>query len=97
MPSSDSTQRTRTISEARQELSDIVTAACDRSKPTVITSGRKPVAAVVPLEDLEAMEVLEDMMDLKVAKQHLKSFRKQGGKTLETFRQELNEGQSEDD
>ena len=43
------------------------------------------------------MEVLEDMMDLKVAKQHLKSFRKQGGKTLETFRQELNEGQSEDD
>ncbi len=92
-----STTQKRTTTQARREFADIVAAAHYGAERTTITRNGKPMAAVVPLEDLEAMEALEDMMDLKVAKQRLKSFRKQGGKTLEAFRQELNEEQSEED
>ena len=81
--------QTRTIPEAHRGLADIVTAAYDRAERTIITRGGQPVAAVVPLKDVEAMEALEDMMDFKVATKRLASFHEQGGTTLEAFRREL--------
>ena len=77
------------MTEARHEFADIVAAAHYGAERTTITRNGKPMAAVVPLEDLEAMEALEDMMDLKVARKRLADFRKHGGKTLEAVRAEF--------
>ena len=91
----------RTLPEARQELADIVTAAYNQAARTIITREGQPVAAAVPLEDVETLEAvetipLEDMMDLKVAAKRLTSFREHGGTTLDAFRRELGEEHPEE-
>ena len=44
------------IAHARAELSEVVGRACHGKSPTVLTSRDKPVAAIVPIEDLELIE-----------------------------------------
>ena len=83
------TTKKRSTTEARREFADIVAAAHYGAERTTITRNGKPMAAVVPLEDLEAMEALEDLMDRKVASKRLADFREHGGKTLEAVRAEL--------
>ena len=87
------TTKERSTTEARRKLSDIVAAAHYGGERTTITRNGKPMAAVVSLEDLEAMEALEDHMDIKRATERLEDHRKNGGaKTLEEFRDEIEEG-----
>ena len=77
------------MSEARREFAAIIAAAHYGADRTTITRNGKPMAAVVPLEDLEAMDALEDLMDWKVAQKRLADFHKHGGKTLEAVRAEF--------
>ena len=79
------------MTEARREFAAIVAAAHYGAERTTITRNGKPIAAVVPLEDLKAMDALEDLMDRKVAQKRLADFRKHGGKTLEAVRAELDD------
>jgi prevent-host-death family protein len=55
-------------SAARQKFSEIVSRAEYAGERTVLHRRKKPVAAVVPIEDLELLERCEDEMDLKAAK-----------------------------
>jgi prevent-host-death family protein len=61
-----------TASSARQNFSDIVNRAAYGRERIIVHRRKKPIAAVIPLEDLELLEKLEDEIDLKAAREALK-------------------------
>jgi len=56
------------ISEARGEFSDLVNRAAYRHERVLLTRHGKAIAAIVPTEDLELLEALEDRADLEAAR-----------------------------
>jgi prevent-host-death family protein len=52
------------ITDARGELAEVVNHAAYGHERTVLTRRGKPLAAVIPIEDLELLELLEDAADL---------------------------------
>ena len=63
---------TASTTEIRARLSDILAGVARRGNRVVVTRGGKQVAALVPLDDREFLESLEDRMDLEDAKKALK-------------------------
>ncbi len=61
-----------TASEARQNFSDILSRAEYRGERVIVHRGKKAVAAVVPIEDVELLERLEDEIDVAAAREALK-------------------------
>ncbi len=66
-----STRRNIASSTARSEFADIVNRAAYAGERVIVHRRKKPVAAVVPLEDLELLEQLEDRIDLEEARKRL--------------------------
>lgn len=60
-------------------LSDLIASAAYASERSVVTRKGKPMAAIGSIEDLEAMEALEYMMDIKRAKESLEEACAGGG------------------
>ncbi len=60
-----------TASEARQNFSDILNRAVYGGERVIVHRGKKPVAAVVPMEDLEMLEQIEDRVDLEEVRKRL--------------------------
>ena len=86
------TQRQRLpASEVRKRFSEAVSRARFGGEPTIIERNGKPVAALVSIEDLEAMEALEDLMDGQEADRRLKAIAKGRGDVMraENFYAEL--------
>jgi prevent-host-death family protein len=65
--------------EARERFSDVVNRAAYGQERIVLTRRGKPLAAVVPIEDLEWIEELEDRIDIEEARAALKEAREEGG------------------
>jgi prevent-host-death family protein len=61
----------RRISEAREEFSTTVNRVAYGGERVVLTRHGKRVAAVVPIEDLELLESLEDAVDVEEARRRL--------------------------
>jgi len=61
-----------TASAARQNFSDIVNRAAYGGERIIVHRRKKPVAAVVPLEDLEFLEEVEDRIDIEEARKRLR-------------------------
>jgi prevent-host-death family protein len=61
-----------TASSARQNFSDMVNRAAYGGERIIVHRRKKPVAAVVPIEDLELLEKIEDRIDLAEARKRLK-------------------------
>ncbi len=59
-------------STARTEFADIVNRVAYAGERVIVHRRRKPVAAVVPIADLELLEQLEDRIDLEDARRRLK-------------------------
>jgi len=55
-------------SAAREKLAEIVSKAEYGGERTVLHRRKKPVAAIVPIEDLELLERYEDKLDARLAK-----------------------------
>jgi prevent-host-death family protein len=55
-------------SAARQKFSEILSRAEYAGERTVLHRHKKPVAAVVPIQDLELIERIENEMDLKAVR-----------------------------
>lgn len=53
--------------EARKQFSEIVNRAAYGKERVVITRRGKPLVAVVPIEDMEALEAIEDRIDIEEA------------------------------
>ena len=56
------------ISEARGEFSDLVNRAAYKHERVLLTRHGKAIAAIVPAEDLELLEALEDRAYLEAAR-----------------------------
>ena len=79
--------------EARSELSDLISRAQYSEERTILTRHDKLVAALVSMEDLRALRKLEDATDVQRARESIEDARKHGGtKPLEEFRRELEAG-----
>ena len=61
----------RRISEARGEFSETINRVAYRGERVVLTRHGRRVAAVVPVEDLELLEALEDAHDLDEVREAL--------------------------
>jgi prevent-host-death family protein len=74
--------RKLTASIARQNFSDILSRAEYRGERVIVHRGRKAVAAIVPIEDAELLEKLEDEIDLASAREALKDPRSVSWETV---------------
>ena len=57
-----------TASEARQNFSDILNRAAFGRERVIIRRGKKAVAAIIPIEDYNFLEQLEDRIDVREAR-----------------------------
>jgi len=75
--------------EARNEFSEILNRASFGKERIVLTRRGKDLAAVVPMEDLELLERLEDRIDLEDARAALMEVRESGAVTWEKLKSDL--------
>ena len=59
------------ISEAREQLADLGNRAALRGERIIVERRGKHLFAIVPVEDLELLERLEDEMDLELIRQRM--------------------------
>lgn len=55
------------FAEAREQFAEMVDRAADDKERIVVTRRGKRIVAIVPIEDMEAMEAIEDRIDLEEA------------------------------
>ncbi len=75
--------------EARENLAEVINRVSYAKDRVRITRRGKQVAAVVPIEDLELLERLEDEMDIREAKKALADARQHGTIPWEEAKEEL--------
>jgi prevent-host-death family protein len=75
-----------TASAVREEFSEILNRVAYKGERIVLERRGKDVAALVPVEDLELLERLEDHMDLEAAR---KALEEQGSVSLDELKTEL--------
>jgi prevent-host-death family protein len=80
---------TMTAKEAREKFSDLVNRTAFAKERVVVTRNKRRVAAMVPVEDLELLELLEDHVDLQAAKRVLIEARKHGTRPWAEVKAEL--------
>jgi prevent-host-death family protein len=71
------------VVDVRNTFSDYLNRASYQGERIIIERRGKPIAALVPLADVERLEQLENEADLKAAK---KARKEKGGVTLEQYR-----------
>ena len=76
-------------SNARERLAEVLNRVAYAKDRVRITRHGKAIAAVVPIEDLELIERLEDEIDLREAEKALAEAGKKGTIPLEVLRKEL--------
>ena len=80
---------TITARDARQNLSEYVSRAAFGKERLLITRNRKKVAALVPVEDVELLEALEDLIDIEEARRALVEAEEKGTISFEELKAEL--------
>jgi prevent-host-death family protein len=81
--------RKRAAGEARERFADIINEAAYSSTRTVLTRHDKPVAAVVPISDLELLNEIERMIDVAEAQIVIEEAKAEGFDKLMTLDQLL--------
>jgi prevent-host-death family protein len=77
-----------TVTKARKDLGDIFGEVNYHKSRILLTNHRKRVA-IVPIEDLEILEALEDADDLYEAKLALKEIKEKGAISFEEMKKRL--------
>jgi prevent-host-death family protein len=75
--------------ELRENLSDAINRAAFGKERVVLTRRGRKLAGIVPYEDVELLEALEDKKDIEEAKKALKEAAKKGTISLERLKKEL--------
>jgi prevent-host-death family protein len=57
-----------TATQARQDFAETVNRVAYRGERVVLERRGKPLAAIIPVQDLEILEKLEDRLDLEAAR-----------------------------
>ena len=76
-------------SKVRKDFSDTVNRVAYGRERVILRRRGKEIAAVVPMEDLQLLEALEDRMDLADARAALAEAKKRGTKPLKVIIKEL--------
>lgn len=75
--------------EAREQLSTIINRAAFGKERIVLTRRGQELVAVVPIEDLELLRKLEDLIDVEDARAALEEARHKGTISLAELKAEL--------
>jgi prevent-host-death family protein len=75
--------------EARERFADLVSSAAYRKERFVVTRYNREMVALVPVEDLERLELLEDYVDLQAAREALQEAREEGTLSWDDVKAEL--------
>jgi prevent-host-death family protein len=75
--------------ELRENLSDAINRAAFGKERVVLTRRGRKLAGIVPYEDVELLEALEDKKDLEDAKKALREAAKKGTISLEMLKRDL--------
>lgn len=59
------------VSEARETFADVVNRVAYRNERVLVTRRGKPIAAIIPMEQVEFLERAEDEYDLRLADEAL--------------------------
>jgi len=74
------------MTEARHDFADLADQVRINGERVCISKNNKPALALVPLEDMKLLEMLEDMIDLRDA---LKALKVPGSIGLDAFKEKL--------
>lgn len=80
---------TITAGKAREKFSELVSRVGYAKERVAVTRRGKTIAAIVPIEDMELLEKLEDRIDLEDARKALAEARKKGTISLAQLKKEL--------
>ena len=75
--------------DAREKMADVLNRVAYAKDRIRITRRGKEVAAVVPIEDLELIERLEDEIDIREAEKALREAKKKGTIPLRKIREKF--------
>jgi len=78
-----------TTVEARSQFSEVVNRAAFGKERVILTRHGKGIVALVPIEDVQLLEALEDEIDLHEARAALAEAKKKGTVSWEKFKKEL--------
>ncbi|HVA79500.1 MAG TPA: type II toxin-antitoxin system Phd/YefM family antitoxin [Candidatus Binataceae bacterium] len=67
-----------TTAAARQNFSDLINRVAYGKDRVVLTRRNRPLAAMVPIEDIALLEEIEDREDLKAARAALREVKRKG-------------------
>jgi prevent-host-death family protein len=75
------------IADARDQFADVLNRAAYGKERVVLARRGKPVAAIVPIDDIKALEALDDARDSALIRKRIKEWERDGrpGVTLEEF------------
>ena len=76
-------------SQAREHFPEIMSEAFFGKKRFVVTRRGKKLAAIVPIEDLEMIEAIEDKIDLEEARKAIADVKKKGSTSWKKVKAEL--------
>jgi prevent-host-death family protein len=78
-----------TTAAARRNFSDLINRVAYGKDRVVLTRRNKPLAAVVPIEDIALIEEIEDREDLKAARAAMRDIRRNGTVPWTRIKKEL--------
>lgn len=78
-----------TTVEARAQLSEVINRAAFAKERLYLTRRGKRIAAVVPIEDIDVLEALEDQLDLAEARKALAEAKEKGATPWEQIKKKL--------
>ena len=85
-----STDAAVSTAAARKNFSDLINRVAYGKDRVVLTRRNRPLAAVVPIEDIALIEEIEDREDLKAARAALREAKCKGTIPWERIKKELN-------
>jgi prevent-host-death family protein len=77
------------MTKAREEFAETVNRVAYTKERVLVEKHGKALVAVVPLEDLQLLQALEDRIDLTEARAALAEAKVKGTKSLQTLKDEL--------
>ena len=75
--------------EAKESFSDLINRVTHKNERIILTRRGNDIAAIIPIEDLHALESAQDKIDLQEAMESLQEARTQGSMTLATLKEQI--------
>lgn len=74
--------------EAREKLSEIINRVAYGDERIVLTRHGKALVAMVPIEDLEALDRYQDLLDAQLAEEAWEEYQREGGVPIKVIEQQ---------